>query len=159
MLKPINYSDPKRRPIVATRRTMIWIEGSRFQGSGCSECSWVFRPSGPPTGDSLSEMKDWFERRRENLPIMSALNTLDRRMQVSEFLRQVDRALNFNYHARFIPPVTPSLPRNPASLSRRPHGGRPAKAPDTSSTPPPPLAAPSFSLGRLLCCRRSTRIL
>ena len=49
----------------ATRRTMIWIEGSRFQGSGCSECAWMFRPSGPPIGDSLSEMKDWFERRRE----------------------------------------------------------------------------------------------
>jgi hypothetical protein len=65
MLKPINYSDPKRRPMEATRRTMIWIEGSRFQGSGCSECAWMFRPSGPPIGDSLSEMKDWFERRRE----------------------------------------------------------------------------------------------
>ena len=65
MPKPINYSDPKRRPMVATRRTMIWIEGSRFQGSGCSECAWVFSPSGPPTGDSLSAMKEWYEGRRE----------------------------------------------------------------------------------------------
>jgi hypothetical protein len=39
MLKTINYSDPKRRPLVATRRTMISIEASRFQGSGCSECA------------------------------------------------------------------------------------------------------------------------
>jgi hypothetical protein len=65
MPKPINYSDPKRRSIVATRRTMIWIEGSHFQGTGCSECAWVFRPSGPPVGDSLSEMMEMYKRWRD----------------------------------------------------------------------------------------------
>ena len=65
MPKPINYSNLNRRPIVATRRTMTWIEESRFQGSGCSECAWVFSPSGPPIGDSLPEMKELYERRRD----------------------------------------------------------------------------------------------
>jgi hypothetical protein len=65
MSKPINYSDPERRPMVATHRTMIWIKGSRFQGSGCSECAWVFSPSGPPTGDSLSEILEKYERLRD----------------------------------------------------------------------------------------------
>jgi hypothetical protein len=65
MPKTINYSHRKRRPMGATRRTLIWIEGSRFQGSGCSECAWVFSPSGPPTGDSLAEMMEKYERRRD----------------------------------------------------------------------------------------------
>jgi hypothetical protein len=65
MPKAINYSDPKRHPIGAARRTMIWIEGPRFQGSGCSDCAWVFSPSGPPIGGSLSEMKELYERRRD----------------------------------------------------------------------------------------------
>jgi hypothetical protein len=65
MPKTINYSDPKRRPMLATRRTLIWIEGSRFQGSGCSECAWVFSPSGPLTGDSLAEMVEKYKQRRD----------------------------------------------------------------------------------------------
>jgi hypothetical protein len=51
--------------MVATRRTLIWIEGSRFQGSGCSECAWVFSPSGPLTGDSLAEMMEKYKQRRD----------------------------------------------------------------------------------------------
>jgi hypothetical protein len=65
MPKIVNYSQRKRRPMVATRRTLIWIEGSRFQGSGCSECAWVFSPSRPPAGDSLAEMMEKYERRRD----------------------------------------------------------------------------------------------
>jgi hypothetical protein len=65
MHKTINYSDPKRRPMVATRRTLIWIESSRFLGSGCSECAWVFSPSGPPNGASLAEMMEKYEQRRD----------------------------------------------------------------------------------------------
>ena len=49
----------------ATRRKQIWIEGPPFQGSGCSECAWVFKPSGPPIGDSLDEMKEIYERHRD----------------------------------------------------------------------------------------------
>jgi hypothetical protein len=46
-------------------RKLIWIEKPRFQGCGCSECAWSFKPSGPPSGKSLREMKDTFERLRD----------------------------------------------------------------------------------------------
>jgi hypothetical protein len=46
-------------------RKLIWIEKRHFQGCGCSECSWAFKPSGPPAGDSLDEMKEIFERLRD----------------------------------------------------------------------------------------------
>jgi hypothetical protein len=47
-------------------RKLIWIEEPRFQGCGCSECAWVFKPSGaPPAGNSLDEMKKIFERVRD----------------------------------------------------------------------------------------------
>lgn len=31
--------------------------GESFEGWGCSDCAWVFNPSGPPVGRSLDEMK------------------------------------------------------------------------------------------------------
>jgi hypothetical protein len=39
------------------RRRLVWIEEQSFRGWGCSECAWVFNPSGPPAGKSLDEMK------------------------------------------------------------------------------------------------------
>jgi serine/threonine protein kinase len=36
-----------------------------FRGWGCSECAWVFSPSGPPTGKWLDEMKENYERQRD----------------------------------------------------------------------------------------------
>jgi hypothetical protein len=65
MPRTITYALRKRHPMVATRRMLIWIDGSDFQGSGCSECAWVFTPSGPPRGDSLTEMMEKYERRRD----------------------------------------------------------------------------------------------
>jgi hypothetical protein len=65
MPKATGDSHRKRSPMVATRRTLIWIEKSRFQGSGCSECAWVFTPPGPPDGESLVEMMEKYERRRD----------------------------------------------------------------------------------------------
>jgi hypothetical protein len=64
---PKTAGDPhrKRSPMVAKRRTLIWTEKSWFQSSGCSECAWVFTPSGPPHGDSLAEMMEKYERRRD----------------------------------------------------------------------------------------------
>jgi hypothetical protein len=47
------------------RRKLIWVEQQYFQGWGCSECAWVFNPSGAPTGESLTEMMDNYERRQE----------------------------------------------------------------------------------------------
>lgn len=46
-------------------RAMIWMASEKFEGWGCSECAWTFNASGPPLGDSLDEMKQNFERRRE----------------------------------------------------------------------------------------------
>jgi hypothetical protein len=47
------------------RRKLVWIERQNFQGYGCSECVWVFKPSGTPTGKSLDEMKQEYEQRRD----------------------------------------------------------------------------------------------
>jgi hypothetical protein len=65
MLAITNYSDRARRPAVATLRTLIWIEAPHFQGWGCSECAWVFNPSGPPVGNSFQEMKENYLLRRD----------------------------------------------------------------------------------------------
>jgi len=48
-------------------RKLIWIEEPRFQGCGCSECTCTFKPSGPPTGNSLDEMKEIYESERDNV--------------------------------------------------------------------------------------------
>jgi len=60
-----NYSRAARRPRVDPLRTLIWIEEPSFRGCGCSECAWVFNPQGPPAGNSLAEMKQHYERRRD----------------------------------------------------------------------------------------------
>jgi hypothetical protein len=44
---------------------LIWIKEPRFLGFGCSECAWAFNPSGPPNGNSLQEMKEYYERLRD----------------------------------------------------------------------------------------------
>jgi hypothetical protein len=54
-----------RYPKVSMLRKLIWIEEPRFQGCGCSECAWVFKPAGPPVGNSLDEMREHFERLRD----------------------------------------------------------------------------------------------
>ena len=46
-------------------RELVWIEHDRFRGWGCSECAWVFNPSGAPTGKSLDESKRNFELQRD----------------------------------------------------------------------------------------------
>jgi hypothetical protein len=47
------------------RRELVWIERKSFQGYGCSECAWVFRPPGMPTGKSLDDMKRDYEQQRD----------------------------------------------------------------------------------------------
>jgi hypothetical protein len=47
------------------RRNLVWIDEPRFRGEGCSECAWVFNPSGPPTGNSIDEMKENYARQRD----------------------------------------------------------------------------------------------
>jgi hypothetical protein len=48
----------------AMRRELVYIEREHFGGWGCSECAWVFNPSGTPTGKSLEEMKQNYEQQR-----------------------------------------------------------------------------------------------
>jgi hypothetical protein len=35
---------------------LVWIESQHFLGFGCSQCNWVFRPSGIVGGESLVKM-------------------------------------------------------------------------------------------------------
>jgi hypothetical protein len=45
----------------SSSRKLVWVEGQRVEGWGCSECAWVFKPSGPAIGISLDEMKRNFQ--------------------------------------------------------------------------------------------------
>ena len=44
---------------------LVWIDEKRFRGFGCSECAWVFSPSGSPAGNSFNEMMRNFELQRD----------------------------------------------------------------------------------------------
>jgi hypothetical protein len=59
------YTQLARRPRMDALRILVWIEEPRFQGFGCAGCGWVFHPAGPPTGNSLQEMKEHYQRRRD----------------------------------------------------------------------------------------------
>jgi hypothetical protein len=47
------------------RREMVWVERARFRGWVCAECAWEFNPTGVPTGNSIAEMKQNYERQRD----------------------------------------------------------------------------------------------
>jgi hypothetical protein len=46
-------------------RNLVWLQNQNFQGFGCSECNWVFKPSGALVGKSLDEMKRKYEAERD----------------------------------------------------------------------------------------------
>jgi len=46
-------------------RKLVWIETQNFQGFGCSECRWVFKPLSALVGESLDEMKHKYEAQRD----------------------------------------------------------------------------------------------
>ncbi len=46
-------------------KTIIWLKSTQFEGWACSDCAWIFNPSGPPVGNSLEDMKQDFERQRD----------------------------------------------------------------------------------------------
>src|ERR1700737_395078 len=50
---------------MAALRKLVWIEHDLFRGWGCSECAWVFNPSGAPTGKSFDEAMRTFELQRD----------------------------------------------------------------------------------------------
>ncbi len=47
------------------RRKLVWIEKPNFTGWDCSECAWTFDPSEMHTGKSIAEMKENYERQRD----------------------------------------------------------------------------------------------
>jgi len=49
----------------AMPRKLIWIESENFVGFACSKCNWVFNPPGALHGDSLDEMREWYEAQRD----------------------------------------------------------------------------------------------
>jgi len=49
------------------RRKLVWVEEQRSLGWGCSECAWVFNPSGSPIGTSLDEMMQNYEHQRDKV--------------------------------------------------------------------------------------------
>jgi hypothetical protein len=50
---------------VAMSRNLVWVEQQRFQGFGCSECGWRFKPAGRPPRMSLDEVMNNFELQRD----------------------------------------------------------------------------------------------
>jgi hypothetical protein len=46
-------------------RKLELIKAQNFQGDGCSECDWRYKPSGALAGDSLDEMKKLYEAQRD----------------------------------------------------------------------------------------------
>ena len=47
------------------RRKLVWAERENFGGWACSECLWVYNPQGPLIGESLDEMKSFYEKQRD----------------------------------------------------------------------------------------------
>jgi hypothetical protein len=47
-------------------RELVWVEKDRFRGWACSDCSWQFNPTGPPIGDSITEMVEKYEKQRDD---------------------------------------------------------------------------------------------
>ncbi len=45
-------------------RKLVWIENQNFEGFGCSECNWVFKPSSAIVTKSLDEMKQEYGAQR-----------------------------------------------------------------------------------------------
>ena len=54
-----------RHYTAAMPRQLVWIVKQNFQGFGCSEYNWVFKPSGAPLHESLDEMKQKYEGQRD----------------------------------------------------------------------------------------------
>jgi hypothetical protein len=46
-------------------RTLEWVEKSNFLGWGCSQCAWLFDPSGTPVGESIEEMVHNYKQQRD----------------------------------------------------------------------------------------------
>jgi hypothetical protein len=47
------------------RRKMVWTERPNFQGWACTECAWIFNPTGALVGESIDQMKANYELQRD----------------------------------------------------------------------------------------------
>jgi hypothetical protein len=47
-------------------RELAWVETKGFLGWGCSECAWKFNPEGVPAGATIAEMKQHYQRLRDD---------------------------------------------------------------------------------------------
>ena len=58
----------QRRSVESLRGAERWyvVEKGDFQGWVCSECAWKFKPSGVLSGNTIDEMKQEYERQRDN---------------------------------------------------------------------------------------------
>jgi hypothetical protein len=53
-----SISAPNREVAVEPkRRKMVWTERPNFQGWACTECAWIFNPTGALVGESIEFMK------------------------------------------------------------------------------------------------------
>jgi Zn-finger protein len=62
-------------------RKMVWVKQS--DGWGCSDCAWVFVPSGPPHGEIIDQMMRNFMAKRDK-EFNSHACTKDSRTQAQE---------------------------------------------------------------------------
>jgi hypothetical protein len=42
---------------------LVWIDQPRFRGWGCSQCAWIFIPTGPPEGQTFNAMMRKYQER------------------------------------------------------------------------------------------------
>ena len=42
----------------SSSRKLVWVEGQGVARWGCSECAWVFKPSGPHTSKTLKTLDE-----------------------------------------------------------------------------------------------------
>ena len=49
----------------AMHQEMVWVERGSFVGWACSQCAWEFTPSKIPTGNTIAEIKQNYERERD----------------------------------------------------------------------------------------------
>jgi len=55
----------RTNPGTHVSRQKVWTKTPQFEGWACTACAWVFRPSGPPLGNSLDEMMLNYELQRD----------------------------------------------------------------------------------------------
>jgi hypothetical protein len=46
-------------------RKLVRIESANFLGFGCSDCNWVFNPSGAVVGETIEEMERKYQAERD----------------------------------------------------------------------------------------------